>query len=44
MWRWFVNNDYGRPIAMSCRGFWSKEEAEQDLMLFQSLMNLEAAV
>ena len=44
LYRWIVYNDYGQPIAMSARGFWSKGEAENDLDTFRSILNVEHSV
>jgi hypothetical protein len=44
MWRWFVNDDYGNPIAVSYQGFWSQEEAKANLEMYQELVKLEIAV
>lgn len=44
MWRWFVNDDYGKPIAMSYRGFWSEEEARENLELYLELIKVELAI
>jgi hypothetical protein len=40
LYRWYVNNDYGQPIAMSCRNFWTKQEAEADLRVFLGMLEL----
>jgi hypothetical protein len=44
MWRWFVNDDYGKPIAMSCRGFWSEVEARDNLELYLEIIKIQFAV
>lgn len=40
-YRWFVNNDYGQPVAMSSGSFWSRDEAEADLEAFLQIVALE---
>ncbi|WP_420607894.1 hypothetical protein [Novosphingopyxis sp.] len=43
LYRWFILNDYGKQIAMSCDGFWSQDEARLNLESFMELVKLEPA-
>lgn len=43
LYRWFVNDDYGRCVGMSARAFFTESEAEDDLQLFLELVRGELA-
>ncbi len=44
LYRWFILDDYGNQLAMSCKGFWSRPEAEASLSQFMSIVKLEASI